>query len=86
MKTETIEEFLARGGKVEVVPTKPTSFKQIMKVKSRGEIITLDEGDETYGQKNKTSRVERPVQMRRVDVSKVPSDLLAQLKALNVDI
>jgi hypothetical protein len=44
-KTETIEEFLARGGQKVVLPTVAPSFKQkVMSVSSTNSIMSLDEG------------------------------------------
>lgn len=45
MKTETIEQYLARGGKVEKLdPVATPLVRQTTQVKSSGGILDLDEG------------------------------------------
>ena len=83
MKIESIEDFLNRGGKVEVLPTKVVSYKQTMRVRAKNDVMSLFEGEEIYGKKNDKLKP-KVFKEIAVDISKLPKDLLEELKALGV--
>ena len=76
-KTESISDFLARGGKITVVQTQPTTFKpESTKSSNTGgpaTILTMGEADLFYGEyrpKKATKKVRKSI-----DISALPEEL-----------
>lgn len=83
MKTETLEEFFARGGKIEVLPPQIPKYQDTIPVNSTGYefgIMDLEEGS-LYGTKASSlknkNNPEREVKSNKhgVDLSKLPDHL-----------
>ena len=77
-KTETIAEFLARGGKIQVVPPKVLESKESnVKPTTSGpaNIITYAEADQFYGTKTVRKKKEKKVDLSKIDMNNVPDDL-----------
>jgi hypothetical protein len=77
MKTETLEEFMARGGKVTKVPPPEVTLKpEAVKSTSAGGpaiLMTLGEADLYYGEHKKRKVKAKPKQT--LDVSALPPEL-----------
>lgn len=77
-KTETIAEFLARGGKITVIPPRmPESKESNVKPTTTGpaNIITYAEADQFYGQKTVRKKKEKKIDLSKIDMNNVPEDL-----------
>lgn len=73
-KNESIQEYLARGGKITVVPSAiPAEEKRIVKPTNSGpvNIMTYEDAEHYYGE-----RKERKKQPKKVDTSKINLDSL----------
>lgn len=81
MKVESIEEYLARGGKVDVLPPKGFQSRNILKVRGTGSVMSLSEGGELYGEKTK-AEMKPKAPKAALDLSLIPSDLLEKLRAM----
>jgi hypothetical protein len=83
MKTETIEEYLARGGAIERLPYVDKATPEPVRVTAGSNIIiTMEEGDLYNGEakkRKKSSKTEI-----KVDTSKLPADLIKSLTDLGV--
>lgn len=79
MKTESVEEYLARGGKVDVIPPKGFQSRNILKVRGTGAVMSLSEGEDLYGEKPKGEAKPKPL---KVDLTLIPPDLLAKLREM----
>lgn len=71
VKVETVEEFLARGGKIERIPTAKHEHKQQMRVKGS----SSNYKSEIYAVKTKT-KVKSDVS---IDYTHIPADLLEKI-------
>lgn len=70
MKTETIEEFLARGGKIQVVkerrtPPKLTRHQSIAMMMGRKAIAVARKGEKTKGQLSLPADIALPMGIAR---------------------
>jgi hypothetical protein len=78
MKTETLEEFIARGGKITVVTPDTQEVKQTLKQTSQGvpTFLSYDDVDLYYGDK-KTSKKKTSVKSKetKIDISSLPEEL-----------
>jgi hypothetical protein len=83
MKTETVEEYLARGGTIERLPYINKAIPEPVKVTAgNNTIVTMEEGDLYNGEvkkRKKSSKAEI-----KVDMSKLPADLIKSLAGLGV--
>ncbi len=83
MKTETVEEFLARGGIVQRLPYVDKSQAEPIKVSSgSGSIISMEEGDLYSGEAKKRKKSKKTE--IKVDTGKLPASLLKSLADLGV--
>lgn len=85
MKIESVEEYLARGGTVEVIPPNGFKPKSVVKVRAGGSVMSLSEGEEMFGPKPKKEKVKASKKVA-VDLSKIPSKLLEELRAMGEDV
>jgi hypothetical protein len=83
-KIETIEEFLARGGKIEKLPYVPiyTEEKVIHSTtREMPNILTLDEGAMYYAEKIKRpTKKKYKLDLSNIDLKKLNPDLVKKLK------
>lgn len=77
MKTETLAEFLARGGKItKVAPPEPTTKSESIKSTSNGGpavIMTMDQADLYYGEHKQRKSKAKP--KPTIDLSALPPEL-----------
>lgn len=80
---ETIEQFLARGGKKEVLPYMPPDSlkKQEMPLSMVKSIMDLSEGELYFSSEKKKEK--KPI---KVDNSKLPLGLLDKLRERGIEI
>jgi hypothetical protein len=81
-KTETVQEFLARGGKITKLPSNmenELSDGQVKKLAAQGpaKIITMDEADLFHGEKS--VRKGRKKQQPSLDIQVLPEPLKQKL-------
>lgn len=80
-KTETVEEFLARGGKVTVVPPIQPENKELT-VKSTvvtpPNILSYGEADQLYGRKKKRKK-KKTAEISEADIACLPEELRKKL-------
>jgi hypothetical protein len=81
MKQESIEEFIARGGTIEKLPTRIVPQSYVLPVKHKQNLMSLMEGEEAYGERKKSTKKAK-ITPKAVDVSALPKDLIEELKAL----
>jgi hypothetical protein len=85
-KRETIQEFLARGGKVTIVPAaKPEEeVPHTIKPVTTGlpKIMTLEDGGLFFGETRKKEKKPHSKEdsIRRIEKSKLPPEIIASLK------
>lgn len=87
-KTETIEEFLARGGQITVVPpVKPDDTKNIVTTRTTigHDMMSLAEGEFMFGESRaKTSPMKKRVNdddfSKLLDTSTLPANIVQSLK------
>jgi hypothetical protein len=88
-KTETIEEYLARGGKITKVPAaEPKKQIEVVKKTTAGEpaiILTLEDASLYYGEQESGRKPKKPKSSGpTIDISKLPPELrnkyIAKLK------
>jgi len=82
IKVETVEEFLARGGKIEVIPAidEEPKLAKINTVKNGPpHLMTLGEGEFWFGEKSTRRKKKKEQDFSKVDMSLVPDDLIEQL-------
>ena len=86
MKTETLEEFIARGGKVTTITPNSQETKQTLKQTNQGPptFLSYDDVDLYYGDK-KTSKKKSSVKSKeaRIDIGSLPEEL--RKKFFNVE-
>lgn len=93
MKKETLQEFLARGGKVKVIPAVlPEETKSPVRstiAKPVATILTLEEADQLYGskktdqkrkRKSTDSKSSKKMEELRKSIEALPQDLRDKLK------
>lgn len=82
-KIESITEFLARGGKITVLPTKtPPNMKEIIKNTSNMgpvTILSLEEADLFYGEPQPTKTTKSLKKQSTLDLSALPPALKEKL-------
>lgn len=83
-KTETVEEFLARGGKVVVLPPEePEDNKHVVKPTAGGlpQLMTLADGEHFFGEtrKKKKKQVTTEEFKNKVSNMNLPADVVASL-------
>ena len=84
MKNETVEEYIARGGKVERLPYVDKSATEQVKITAgNNTIISMEECFLYNGEKNKRKKSKNTD--IKVDTNKIPADLLKSLKDLGVN-
>ena len=76
-KTETIQEFLARGGKIKVIPPVLPPNERPVKSTNPGPavLMTYEDADHYYGKKTERKKKEKVVDLSNVNLDKVPEDL-----------
>ena len=77
VKTESIAEYLARGGTITVVPTVVESSPEVVKSSTTGspvKILTLEEADLYLGEKRQ-KKVKKAKVTSMIDVSALPEEL-----------
>ncbi len=80
-KVETIQEYLARGGKISILPSKEaTSTIETLKQDNSGPvtILSLEEAELLYG-KGKTLKPKKRKQYPKLDVNALPAHLREKL-------
>lgn len=77
-KTETIAEYLARGGKIQVLPPAYTESKDA-NVKSTvvgpAVLMSLEDADQFYGTKTVRKKKEKQIDLTKINVDNIPDDL-----------
>lgn len=75
IKLETPEDFLARGGEVEMLSAGTDSHKSVISSSNSKKInlLSLTEAEELYGEKLK-----RNIKHKKIDVSNVDLDLIPE--------
>jgi hypothetical protein len=78
MKTESIAEFLARGGKINMVAApvsadKPETMHPVA-VSGHASIISTDDADLYHGEK-KVRKAKKKSKVERIDISLLPEEL-----------
>lgn len=70
MRSETLEEFLARGGKVEVLPRQeaPETAIQvpIANIMPEGRILSLDEGAHYFAENRKINKSMKKISLKDI--------------------
>lgn len=76
-KVETVEEFLARGGKITVIPPVPheTDNKVHPTTSAAAPMMSLDEGAHFFSEVKKRQHEKKKDLLKEVDVSKLPADI-----------
>lgn len=83
MKKETVEEYLARGGKIEKLPYIDGSIPEPVRVNNgNSSIISMDDCGLYNGEIKKRKKSEKAEV--KVDTNKLPADLVKSLKDLGV--
>ena len=87
-KTETVAEFLARGGKINKVPVqqlKRTESARATPVSGPSTIVTMDEADLYHGETKKNKSTKKKNNNERINISDLPEELRCMLpvEALN---
>jgi len=81
-KTETVAEYLARGGKIQVVPPGESKSKDSVNVKSTvvgpANIMTYEDADRYYGEK-KERKSKKPAKEPNINLASLPEDFLRKL-------
>ena len=81
-KTESVAEFLARGGKITVVPPGESKSKDKVNVKSTvvgpANIMTYEDADHYYGEK-KERKSKKPAKEPNINLASLPEDFLRKL-------
>lgn len=76
-KTESIADFLARGGKITIVQSQPSTFKPDNTKSSNAggpaTILTMSEADLFYGEYKPKKAVKK--QRKSIDISALPEEL-----------
>lgn len=85
-KTETVAEFLARGGKVTVCPPGEVKVKDSVTVKSMAvgpaNIMTYADADHYYGEKKeRKASTKKPAKDLKINLDSLPEDFLKKLGA-----
>jgi hypothetical protein len=79
LKTESVEEFLARGGKINRLPPVENVFQEILKTNSSGpaSIMSLAEADLFFGESkvNRSTKQKTSTTTSRIDLSSLPEAL-----------
>lgn len=73
--TETVEEFLARGGKINVIPSAIEETKhQVLKKTNNGvaTLLTMEEAELFYSESRKKNKSKK---MSNIDISSLPKEL-----------
>lgn len=79
MKSETLEEFLARGGKIEVIPPVKVAEEKTIPVNlSIYDInfMDLEEGSLYYAEKSKNNKNAKPLDKVKYDKEKINLSVL----------
>lgn len=88
MKTETIEEFIARGGKVITLPPaeRPEVKNQLKTMTTpEGRLLTLGEGEFYFSESKNRKPAKRTVRLADVvDKFNLPKDIADRLRGSNV--
>jgi hypothetical protein len=75
-KTETYEEFIARGGKVEKLPNMSQPLSSSMRTAQKTvELKTLEEGEFLYGEKRAKKKAKKRFNVAHIDKSLLPKSL-----------
>lgn len=76
-KTETLNEYLARGGTITKIDGINTAKPQITKSVNPGPavILSLQEGDLFYGEKSTRAKKEKTPDLSGIDLSNIPEEL-----------
>lgn len=79
---ELINEFLAKGGKIEKLPAVPyeVSYKVSSTTKSAPELKTLAEGELLYGAKSKSRKKKKKVDYSNINMELIPDHIKSLLK------
>jgi len=87
MKKETIEEYLARGGKIQKVPSKPLEERElIIKVNSAPEnrLLSLEEGEFYFSENRANKKAAKTVNLEDViDQFDLPQEIVDRLRGDN---
>lgn len=88
MKIESVEEYIARGGTVEVVPPAGFRGRNVVKVKAGSTIMSLSEGADLFGEKTKADekQAQQKASKAVVDISKIDPKLLEELRAMGAKV
>lgn len=80
-KIETIEEFLARGGEIQKVPTQKYSGNNIVRKTKSGpaQILNYGDADLYYGEKNERKKKKRDIKLDGIDLGLIDDNLLKNL-------
>lgn len=87
MKKETVEEFLARGGKIQIIPpNQPEETVPIVKVHSTPEnrILSLDDGEFYFAEGRKDRKAPRKQVLLPdvIDQFNLPKDVADRLRGV----
>lgn len=78
-KKETVEEFLARGGEVTVIPPEVEDLEEGVIIRPTGSrsptLYSLDEAQHFFGKKKVTKKKEKKADFSKIDKSKLPEAL-----------
>lgn len=88
MRKETIDEFIARGGKIQRIEASPVTHQSIqVKISSTPEnrILSLADGEFYFSESKKSNKVTKEVRLIDViDQFNLPHDIAARLRGLDV--
>jgi len=79
-KTETIEEFLARGGEIKKYPAvKPEENEECIRAtpQSTQNLMSLDEGAHFFSERKEKKLRKKKDPLKGIDVSKLPANIKA---------
>lgn len=82
MKAETIEEFLARGGKVEKIEAVKYEGRQTVRVNGMARIMNLDEGANYFSSFKSREHVKRKTAV--ININLIPIRLIRKLREVGV--
>ena len=76
-KVETVEEYLARGGKITVVPPQPYETDNIVRstAKHSAPLMDLDEGAHFFSEFKERKTKQKKDPLKGIDLSKLPPEI-----------
>lgn len=75
-KTETVQEFLARGGQINKVPTPPQEHREVLQRKGNGVVTIMSMGEaELFYSESKAKPKVKQSKSSTIDIGALPPEL-----------